>query len=52
VRGPYLYRWEIDPALRAEEETLIAAGAIPATGARLIATRGSRAPSAPRPPRG
>ena len=52
VRGPYLYRWEIDPALRGEEEALIAAGKIPATGARLIATRGSRAPSAPRPPRG
>jgi SAM-dependent methyltransferase len=51
VRGPYLYRWEIDPALRAEEEALIAAGEIPATGARFIATRGSRAPSAPRPPR-
>jgi SAM-dependent methyltransferase len=47
VRGPYLYRWEIDPALRAEEEELIAAGRIPATGARFIATRGSRAPAEP-----
>jgi SAM-dependent methyltransferase len=44
VPGPYLYRWEIDPALRGEEEALIAAGRIPATGARFIATRGSRAP--------
>ena len=44
VRGAYLYRWEIDPALRGDEEQAIAAGAIPATGARVIATRGSRAP--------
>jgi SAM-dependent methyltransferase len=50
VRGAYLYRWEIDPALRGEEEQQIAAGAIPATGARFIATRGSRAPWAPRRP--
>jgi SAM-dependent methyltransferase len=48
VRGPYLYRWEIDPALRGEEEELIAAGKIPATGARFIAIRGSRAPAAGR----
>jgi len=48
VRGPYLYRWKIDPALRGEEEELIAAGQIPATGARFIATRGSRAPAARR----
>lgn len=48
VRGPYLYRWEIDPALRTTEEELIAGGAIPATGARFIATRGSREPAAPR----
>ena len=51
VRGAYLYRWEIDPALRAEEEALIAAGRIPATGARFIAIRGSRAPAAPPSPR-
>jgi SAM-dependent methyltransferase len=51
VRGPYLYRWEIDPALRGEEEEMIASGTIPATGARLIATRASRAPGArPLPP--
>jgi hypothetical protein len=48
VRGPYLYRWEIDPALRTTEEELIAAGEIPATGARFIAIRGSRVPAAPR----
>ena len=35
----YLYRWKVDPALRAEEETGIAAGALPATGWRFIATR-------------
>jgi len=46
VRGPYLYRWQIDPTLRGEEEELIAAGKIPATGARFIAIRGSRAPAA------
>jgi SAM-dependent methyltransferase len=48
VRGPYLYRWEIDPALRGEEEKLIAAGSLPATGARFIAIRGSRVPAAGR----
>jgi SAM-dependent methyltransferase len=48
VRGPYLYRWEIDPALRGEEEELIGAGTIPATGARFIAIRGSRVPAAAR----
>jgi SAM-dependent methyltransferase len=51
VRGAYLYRWDIDPALRTEEEALIAAGRIPATGARFIAIRGSRAPAAPPSPR-
>ena len=51
VRGAYLYRWEIDPALRGTEEAEIAAGRIPATGARFIATRASRAPAAPPPPR-
>jgi 2-polyprenyl-3-methyl-5-hydroxy-6-metoxy-1,4-benzoquinol methylase len=44
VRGAYLHRWEIGPEHRGEEERLIAAGAIPATGARFIATRASRAP--------
>ena len=51
VRGTYLHRWEIDPALRSDEEEAIAAGLIPATGARFIATRGSRAPSEPPRPR-
>jgi SAM-dependent methyltransferase len=44
VRGAYQHRWEIGPKWRVEEEELIAAGAIPATGARFIATRASRAP--------
>jgi SAM-dependent methyltransferase len=39
VLGPYLYRWKIDPALRGEEEQLIASGSIPATGARFVAVR-------------
>jgi SAM-dependent methyltransferase len=39
VRGAYLYRWDLDPALRAVEERLIAAGALPATGARVVGTR-------------
>jgi SAM-dependent methyltransferase len=39
VPGPYLYRWDLHPALRAVEETLIAAGELPATGARMVGTR-------------
>jgi SAM-dependent methyltransferase len=39
VPGPYLYRWKIDPALRSEEEQLIAEGAIPAVGKRFVAIR-------------
>ena len=39
IPGAYMYRWKVDPALRAEEETGIAAGALPATGARFIAIR-------------
>jgi SAM-dependent methyltransferase len=39
VPGPYLYRWYIEPTLRDEEEQLIAAGELPAVGARFIATR-------------
>jgi SAM-dependent methyltransferase len=35
----YLYRWELPPGLRAEEERLIATGRIPAVGARFVATR-------------
>jgi SAM-dependent methyltransferase len=40
VRGPYLYRWGMHPAIRAVEEAAIAAGRLPATGARLVARRG------------
>ncbi|HEX6021133.1 MAG TPA: methyltransferase domain-containing protein [Solirubrobacter sp.] len=39
IPGAYLYRWNVDPALRAEEEAAIASGALPATGARFIAIR-------------
>jgi SAM-dependent methyltransferase len=39
VRGPYLYRWELGPELRASEEELIAAGALPAVGVRVVGTR-------------
>ena len=39
VPGAYLYRWKLDPALRGEEEALIAAGTLPATGARFVAVR-------------
>jgi SAM-dependent methyltransferase len=37
VRGAYMYRWDLDPELRAEEERLIAAGRLPAVGARFVA---------------
>jgi hypothetical protein len=39
VPGAYLYRWKVDPALRAEEEQGIAAGVLPATGVRFVAVR-------------
>jgi SAM-dependent methyltransferase len=39
VPGPYLYRWDLDPALRAVEERLIVAGELPATGARMVGVR-------------
>jgi SAM-dependent methyltransferase len=39
VPGAYLYRWKLDPALRAVEEELIAAGELPATGMRFVAVR-------------
>jgi SAM-dependent methyltransferase len=39
VRGSYLYRWDLDPALRPVEERLIADGALPATGARMVGVR-------------
>ena len=39
VRGPYLHRWNLPPGLLEEEQRAIAAGTIPATGARLVGTR-------------
>ena len=39
VRGAYLYRWSLPPGLRDEEERLIGAGELPATGARFVAVR-------------
>ena len=39
VRGPYLYRWDLDPVLRTVEERLVASGELPATGARLVGIR-------------
>jgi SAM-dependent methyltransferase len=38
-RGPYLHRWDLEPALREEEAGLIAAGRVPAVGARFSGTR-------------
>ena len=39
VRGPYLYRWNLPPGLREPEEQLIAAGELPAVGARIVGVR-------------
>ena len=39
VRGPYLHRWNLPPGLREPEERLIAAGELPAVGARLVGVR-------------
>jgi SAM-dependent methyltransferase len=39
VRGAYLYRWSMPTDVRAEEEGMIAAGDLPATGARLVGLR-------------
>ena len=39
VRGPYLYRWDLDPHLRPVEERLVGTGDLPATGARLVGVR-------------
>jgi SAM-dependent methyltransferase len=36
VRGAYMYRWDLDPELRGEEERLIAGGRLPAVGARFV----------------
>jgi SAM-dependent methyltransferase len=40
VRGPYLHRWNLPPGLHDAEVELIAAGDLPATGARLVSRRG------------
>jgi SAM-dependent methyltransferase len=39
VRCAYLYRWDMPADVRAEEEAAIAAGDLPATGARLVGIR-------------
>jgi len=39
LRGPYLYRWYLNESLRPAEEDLIARGALPAVGARVVARR-------------
>jgi SAM-dependent methyltransferase len=39
IRGAYLYRWDLPHGLRELEELQIAAGSLPATGARLLAIR-------------
>ena len=39
VRGAYLHRWYVGEGLRGAEERLIADGALPATGARLVGIR-------------
>lgn len=41
VPGAFLHRLNLDPRLRDVEEHLIATGKLPATGARLVGTRGS-----------
>jgi SAM-dependent methyltransferase len=38
-RGPYLHRWHVPPGLLDTELELIAGGALPETGARVVATR-------------
>jgi SAM-dependent methyltransferase len=39
LRVPYLHRWHLEPGLRDAEEALIAAGRLPAVGARFAGTR-------------
>jgi SAM-dependent methyltransferase len=43
VRGAYLYRWEMPAGVRETEERMIAAGELPAIGARLVGVRGPAA---------
>jgi SAM-dependent methyltransferase len=42
VRSAYLYRWDLPPGHREREEELVAAGRLPATGARLVGRRRER----------
>jgi SAM-dependent methyltransferase len=43
--GPYLYRWNLPPGHRADEEEGIACGSLPETGVRFTGTRAAlRAP--------
>jgi len=37
--GPYLHRWDLGPALQSPEEEAIAAGELPAVGARFTGVR-------------
>jgi SAM-dependent methyltransferase len=39
VHGPYLHRWHLPPGLLPDEQRAIAAGDIPATGARIVGVR-------------
>ena len=39
VPGAYLHRWDLPPGLLDAEKELIAAGRLPATGARMVGTR-------------
>jgi SAM-dependent methyltransferase len=39
VRGPWLYRWDLDASFKVREEALIASGGLPAMGARIVAIR-------------
>jgi hypothetical protein len=39
VRGPYLHRWYLPHSLRETEVELLAAGELPAIGARLVGVR-------------
>jgi SAM-dependent methyltransferase len=39
VRGTWLHRWNLGDSLRVAEEDAIARGALPATGARVVARR-------------
>ena len=42
VRGPYLYRWDLDDRLRLAEEELIVRGQLRPVGARLVVHRRPR----------